>query len=180
MILLKTADFLRKINKWICHIGEACIAALMVIITVDVVLRMFFNSPILGAYEICQFLLLISLYGSFAFLQSEKGHVSVNILIDKFPAKVRTFIMMLTYLVAVVFTAFWTYGAFVQGMVYVASKNETALLKIPYFPFYFFEGVCMAMFTITLFIDFLTLAGALGSKQLGEVVAKWEGASTSD
>jgi len=180
MILLKTADFLRKINKWICHIGEACIAGLMIIITIDVILRMFLNSPILGAYEICQFLLLISLYGSFAYLQSEKGHVSVNILIDKFPAKVRTFIMMLTYLVAVVFCAFWAYGAFAQGLVYVASKNETALLKIPYFPFYFFEGVCMAMMAITLFIDFLTLAGALGNRRLAEVVAKWEGASTSD
>ncbi len=178
MILLKISDVLRKINKWICHIGEVCIAGLMVLITVDVLLRLILNKPILGSFEICQMLLLISLYASFAYLQSEKGHVSVNILVDKFPPVVRTIILGLCYAVATVFCAIWAYGAVVQGLVYVGTGNETALLKIPYAPFYFFEGICMLALAVVMLVDTITLFCALGNKTLAAEVATWEGATT--
>ena len=178
MILLKIGDVLRRINKWVCHIGEACISGLMILITVDVLLRLLFNKPVLGAFEICQLLLLISLYSSFAYLQSEKGHVSVNILVDKFHPTVRTIILGLCYAVATVFCAIWAYGAVQQGIVYLGTGNETALLKIPYAPFYFFEAFCMLAFAIVLLVDTATLFCALGNKTLAAEVATWEGATT--
>lgn len=180
MFLLSIGNVLRGINKWICHLGEVCIAIMGILITVDVLLRLLFNSPILGAYEICQMLLLVSLYGSFAYLQSCKGHVSVNLLVDRFPAKVRTVILGLCYAVATICGALWSYGAFSQGIYNITSGSETALLKIPYWPFYLIEGVCMAMFTIVMLLDTITLFAALGSKGLAEEVSHWEGASTDD
>lgn len=178
MILLKIADVLRRINKWICHIGEVCIGGLMVLITVDVLMRLILNKPIVGAYELCQFMLLISLYASFAYLQSEKGHVSVNILVDKFHPTVRTIILGLCYAVATVFCALWAYGAMKQGIVYMGTGNETALLKIPYAPFYFFESICMLAMAVVMLVDTLTLFCALGNKTLADEVATWEGATT--
>jgi TRAP-type C4-dicarboxylate transport system permease small subunit len=175
--MLRLANIMRTVNRWWSHLGEVCIAALMIIITVDVLLRICLNSPILGAYEICQLLLSVVIFTSFAYLQSEKGHVSVNLLIDRFPPKVRSVILCIDYLVATAFAAVWAYGAWLQGVVYMTSGNTTALLKLPYPPFYFIEAISMALFCIVLLIDTLTLIGALFNEELAAEVATWEGGS---
>lgn len=178
MVLLKIEDILKKINKVIIVCSQAAIAAAMLLITVDVLLRMLFNKPILGAYEVSQFLLLIILYAAFPYIQSCKGHVNVTLLINKFPQIVRSIVLGIGYLFTTAFAFIWAYGAFNQGIVFIGTGNETALLKIPYAPFYFFEAVCMFFFGLALLVDTITLFASLGNKTLAKEVNTWNGGTT--
>lgn len=177
MVLLKLGKVLEKANRVLIAFSQVATAAAMVLITVDVLLRLIFNAPILGTYEICQFLLLIILYGSFAYIQSTKQHVIVTLLVDKFPPAIRSIVLGVGYVFTTAFAFIWAYGAFNQGIVFIGAGNETALLHIPHAPFYFFEAVCMFFFGLTLLVDTVTLFAALGNKQLADVVATWEGGS---
>lgn len=177
--MLWVARRLRAINRYWSFLSVFLIVALGVLITIDVLSRALLNKPIVGAYEICQYSLLIVIYASFAYLQSEKGHVSVDLFINKFPMKIRAVVMCFNYLVATAFTGAWAYGAFDQGLRVIKTGNETHLLRIPLAPYYFIEAFSMILFCLVLLVDTITLAGAIFNKELASEVLSWGAGSTN-
>jgi TRAP-type C4-dicarboxylate transport system permease small subunit len=176
--MLHIAKRIRVVNKRWAALAAAAVAVLSLLIFVDVMLRLFLNRPIMGAYEISQQLLGISIFAGFAFLQSDKGHVSVTMLINKLPEKVRNALLFVEYLIAVIFVFLIGVAAWQQGLAYIQTGSHTAILLIPYHPFYFFESVSMILFAITLLIDGVILGASLFNKVLAAEVATWEAGST--
>jgi TRAP-type C4-dicarboxylate transport system permease small subunit len=59
------------------------ILIMMLLTTVDVVLRYIFNSPLLWAYEVTEYLLVATLYLALAFTEAEGQHVNVQIVYSR-------------------------------------------------------------------------------------------------
>ena len=69
----------------------------MVLTTVvDVFLRYLFNSPILGSYELTEFMMAILVFGSVAYTMVVKGHVTVDLVITRLPARAQAILECIT------------------------------------------------------------------------------------
>lgn len=142
-----------KFTKVICLVSFIGVLAIMILNVVDVVLSKTVNSPILGAYEITQRLLLCTVFASFAYAQHNKSHINMTILIVHFPRVPKFVLFTIMNILSVFAAGVLAYAGFYQGNVSLAMGTATEVLYIPLYPFFYIEGLAMAAFTIALIYD---------------------------
>lgn len=157
--------------------GVFCYAGLifmMLFITVDVVLRYVFKSPILGSYEIVERVLSITVFSSLAYTQQQKGHLHVTLFLRMMPHKAAFVVFGFFLLLSSIGSAVISYCAYLGAMTATAKGYITVILRIPMAPFYWIQLVMMAVFSLVLFMDAVKAFLAVFKKNLGEeVVAGW-------
>lgn len=166
-----------KICYYVSYFSMAVAILMAIILTVDVVLRKVTGGvvSVKGAYEITQMALCTFVFSTWAYTQSVHGHIAVTMFISKMPQKLRFFFFSLTSLLSVATMAFGTYAAFVQIGAVKATGESTANLLIPYWPFYIFEFVALALLTIVLFRDAVKAVIAIFDKEMAEEIQQfWE------
>ena len=141
-----------KFTKVICYISFIGIIAIVLLNVTDVLLAKTYK-PVLGAYEITQRLLLCTVFASFAYTQTKKGHINMTILIVKFPRAVRFVFYTITSLLSVFAAGALAYAAFYQGGVSIGIGAATEILYIPLYPFFYVQSLAMVAFTIVLIFD---------------------------
>ena len=82
----------RCITNIQCLIGMVLLLILMLIGTVDVLGRYFFDYPLKGAYEYSEVILAGVVFFGLAYALSIEGHVRVATIVSKFKPKVTAFI----------------------------------------------------------------------------------------
>ena len=117
--------------RWLCYAGMAAMAVLMMGVTVvDVVLR-WFGTGVPGAYELVTvgMRLLIPLALPYVFLIG--GHVAVEMLVDRFPSRLRKAVTRAGALLATAVMAFMTVAVVKRAMTVAGSGEFTADLGLP-------------------------------------------------
>lgn len=164
-----------KICYYVSFFSMATIILMMVLVTLDVILKAFFQSTVRGCYEICQMALATLVFSSWAYTQTVHGHMHVTMFISKFPQKLRFIAFSLTSLISVVTMVFGFYGVFLQIGTVKASGECTGTLLIPHWPFYVFEFVAMILLAIVLFRDALkSIIAIWDTKMAEEIQATWD------
>jgi TRAP-type transport system small permease protein len=155
----------RVFSRGLSYIGNAAIALMMLLTTLDVVGRYFFNAPVLGAYEITEYLMLIMVFSFLAFAQSQKAHISVDIVFDRLPLLLRRFLVRCNSFLCLVMLIFTTYMGVHRVLDLIGSGASSTQLKIPDYPFAIFMVVgCLAL-CIEFFLDLLNVDGAEGGRR---------------
>jgi len=127
-------------------IAGVVLFGMMMLTTVDVICRYFFNSSILGVYEITEFMMVCLIFFSLSFAQKLKGHVAVNLLVDRFSYKRQHFFDSCNYLVSIIFLLLIAWMSFSQGIELFHSNRVSGNLTIPVYPFFFVLTLgCVAM-----------------------------------
>lgn len=163
-----------KICYYVSFFSMAMIVLMMLMITLDVILKTFFRSTVTGCYEICQMALSTLIFSSWAYTQSVHGHIHVTMFINKFPRVLRFICFGLTSLISVATMVFGVYGVWFQIASVRASGECTGTLLIPYWPFYIFEWVAFILLSIVLFRDALKAIIAIGSEEMAaEIQSEW-------
>lgn len=93
---------LTKLIKFIGAIGMLAVLFLMCIMTVDVILRYAFNRPLLSAFVITEYLMVIFTYSAIAYAELREDHVSVTILFDRLAPVTKSIINILNRFVMLV------------------------------------------------------------------------------
>jgi len=166
-----------KICYYVSYFSMAVAILMALLLTADVILRKVSGGvvSIKGAYEITQMALCTFIFSTWAYTQSVHGHIAVTMFISKMPQKLRFFFYSLMSLLSVVTMAFGTYAAFVQINAVKQSGESTANLLIPFWPFYIFEFVALALLTIVLFRDAIKAIVAIFDKEMAdEIQAFWD------
>jgi TRAP-type C4-dicarboxylate transport system permease small subunit len=87
MRLHRTADLLESVSfpftRIINGVGVFFLAVMMLVTTVDVLSRFFFNLPITGSIEITGFLLVLTILLGIPYAAARKQHVTIDILTHK-------------------------------------------------------------------------------------------------
>ena len=137
-------------------IAGVMLFGMMMLTTIDVICRYFFNSSILGVYEITEFMMVCLIFFSLSFAQKLKGHVAVNILVDRFSHKRRHVFDSCNFLVSIIFLLLIAWMSFSQGIELLSSNRVSRNLSIPIYPFYFVLALgCVAM-ALELLRDLIT------------------------
>ncbi len=150
-------------------ISVLCIVGVIVLITVDVVIRKF-GGNVKGAYEITERLLMCSVFSGLAYTESKRGHICVTMLLGAFPRAVRFVIFGLMQLASSAMSFYVAYAAYSQTLVSMKTKTCTTVLQIPLYPFYAVESVCMVLFGLALLWAAVKSFAAIRNDALAEEI----------
>lgn len=155
MNLLSLSNKLHLTSRYLRYIGSISLAAMMFLTTADVAGRYFFNSPILGAFEITEYLMSLLVFSFLAYTQSEKGHISVDIVFDRLPQRLKCVVYRFNHLACLLIMLFVTRMGVQRAIELAHSGERSTLLKIPVYPFAMFLVIGCAVFCIEFLIDLL-------------------------
>jgi TRAP-type C4-dicarboxylate transport system permease small subunit len=156
---------LGKIIHVLSVIGMAVTFFLMLITTIDVILRKVSDLSIIGSYEMTEVGMVVLIFFGIASLQVTKGHVSVDIFVNKFP---RTFRHVLEVVILVIETAvmgLMTYCGVLKTISDYSRDLGTSVLRIPTWPFCALMTLGLFLFTVLLLIDAIIAAMLISRKE---------------
>ena len=149
-------DLLRKLgllSRLLRFAAAAVLFAMMLLTTADVAGRYLFNAPIMGTFEITEFMMVCVVFFALAYTQSQKGHVAVDIVVNLFPEKIGRLIDLLNFLVSFLVFSLITWMSVERGFEVLANKDCSGTLSIPVYPFVFIVALGSAAMCIELAID---------------------------
>lgn len=150
-MIRKLEKVIRGFTNLLCAIGMIMLAALMLLGSVDVVGRYFFNVPVKGTFEISEILLAGIVFFGWAYAMSTGGHVTVDTFFYHFPPRVRAVVGAATSFVSmVIFVLIGWQGA----LKVVASWKAERYIDVVGWPIAPFESfVCIG--SLALFLELL-------------------------
>jgi TRAP-type C4-dicarboxylate transport system permease small subunit len=120
-----------SVEKSMRILACAIILAMMLFGFMDVILRYFFNAPIVGAKEIQTCLLPIIVSLALAATQFDKSHIRMDILYDKLSKRTRTVIDYLSLILSLAIWVLITWQSVVAGNHYVESGRVVNTIHLP-------------------------------------------------
>lgn len=169
-MLLKIGKVFDKITAIMSIVSYVGVAAIVLLTVVDVFLTKAFQSPILGAYEITEQLLLITVYASFAYGQSNKSHINMALILVRLPRTLRFACYSLMCVLSVGIAGLLGYAGIMQTIKNFTTGVVTSNLYIPTFPFMFVAAISMFVFAIALLYDLILSIAAIKNDECAEIV----------
>ena len=142
-----------KVSRILNTIGMGFLFLLMLLITADVLFRAILKSPILGANELAQFMMLMVVYLAMGYTQHQKGHVSVDLLVSRFSQYKRNVLNALMYLLSLFISGLMLKQSFAYHQILSETHKLTSVLKIPIAPFQIVLIVGVGMLCLALLMD---------------------------
>ena len=143
------------ISRILNNIGISFLMLLMLLITADVFLRAFFRRPILGTNELSEFMMIIVVYLAMAYTQHTKSHVSVDLVISRFPQRVQDVVDTCIYLLSLFICSLITWRAFADINRLISINRVSDVLNVPVVPFQTVMAVGFFIFSLVLLLDFI-------------------------
>lgn len=139
------------------------------VVAFDVILRKVSHNTvsIKGSNEFSSYFLIVICMLSIPALQVKKGHIWVNMFVDKFPPRFRGIWLGVVTLIETGVAAMFVYGSWQKFISYL-GVGRTDVLNMPKWPFAFICLLGFAEFFIMLLIDTIQffIDGAKGDKKL--------------
>ncbi|HEJ83793.1 MAG TPA: TRAP transporter small permease [Desulfobacteraceae bacterium] len=135
-------------------IGSLTMVGLMLLTVADVVLRYFFNSPILGSFELTEFALVLLVFFAIPWGTAQKINVRVDLFVGPLPDRIRAIFDSITCLFSILITALFAWYTLPQARYMMELGSESDMLEIPLYPFYY-------MVAAGFFLLFFVLIGNL-------------------
>ena len=123
------------VEKGFIAISAAIIGSMMLITTADVALRYIFNSPLPGVFILCEMFMVCAVYLSVAYVQLQKGHVRVDIIIDRLKGRPRIIFELSILIVSLVAFCLvcWRTGLNAWDA-WLTEDHSMGLIEYPYWP----------------------------------------------
>ena len=123
-------------HKW-GFFGALVMIGLMLLTVGDVVLRYFFNAPILGSFELTEFILVVMVFFAIPWATVKKANVRVDLFVGRLPLRVRTIFDIVTCFMGLIVTALFAWYTVPQAIYIWRLYSVSDMLEIPVYPFYF-------------------------------------------
>ena len=148
---------LKIFSSVLSYIGAIALLTMMLLTTVDVIGRHFFQRPILGVFELTEFMVLILIFSFIGYTQSHKSHVSVDLFMMFFPEKARIFIELFNHMLCLLLMALITWMGIVKVKDLMEVGEMSPNLGIPNYPFAIFLVIGCAVMCIEFIRDIFHL-----------------------
>jgi TRAP-type C4-dicarboxylate transport system permease small subunit len=91
---------LTRLETFLNLLSSTVLFALMFYVTAEVTMRYLLNKPLPGHLELTQLLIAPSVFLALSYVQAHRGHVGLDLLIDRLPARLRHAVESFTLAVA--------------------------------------------------------------------------------
>jgi len=126
----------------------------MLLTCADVVMRLF-GSPIPGTYELVGYFGSVIISFGIARTSIERGHIAVNLLVDRLPPRAQTLIEGVGNMAAAVLFGALGYQCQVYARDLLETGDVSLTLGIPTWPFVLGLSTGSGMLSLVLFVDAL-------------------------
>jgi TRAP-type C4-dicarboxylate transport system permease small subunit len=151
---LRVERFVFGLSEKLNWIAAASLAFIMLLTVADVFLR-FFARPIPGTYELVGFVGSMIISFSLPYTSVQKGHISVEFLVQKLPRKARVIVNIINALIAMVLFGVIAWQSILYGLNLKAAGEVSLTLQINTYPFVYGVAAGCAMLSVVLFIEIL-------------------------
>ena len=135
--LQKIRQVLGIIEKWSAYLAMVILFALVVLSTINVVMRFFFTMALHGFYEVTELGMVAIIFLAIGYTMKIGGHVTVDILTNRFSLRTRAIISVIVCLLVLFAMAMLIWGAIDGGLYHWRAGSFSNLLHIPDYPFRF-------------------------------------------
>ena len=147
--MLRFEKFLLFLAHGFNWVASAAIAAMMCLTTADVVLRLL-RRPIPGTYEIVGFLGALAISFSLAYTSVEKGHIAVDLLVEKFSRRVQAGVQACNDFCGTFLFAMIAWQSAVYASNLKQSGEVSLTLQLPLYPFVY--GIAVGCSLLCLYL----------------------------
>jgi TRAP-type C4-dicarboxylate transport system permease small subunit len=152
-------EFVRRLSRSINRVSEVAVVGLMVIIVLNIVLRKLgLHTAWLQAFDIVGLLGLIVISFSLAHTAVQKGHVSIEVLVTRFPPRVQGIIGTITGILSLGIFTVVTWQCVELANRYRESNQTTMTAEIPIHPFLYMMAFCIGVLCLVILIDLIKSA----------------------
>jgi TRAP-type C4-dicarboxylate transport system permease small subunit len=150
----------QALSAYMDVIAGAALVLIMLLTSLDVIVR-YLGYPIPGTYD------LVSLGAAFVLgfaiprTSWDKGHVTVDLLVERLPRK-RIVFDIVTRIIGIFFFSLLGWNLVKTGIGFVRTGDSTQTLAVPFYPVAFALGLCAFVECIVLLSDLVRTAGAGG------------------
>jgi TRAP-type C4-dicarboxylate transport system permease small subunit len=149
--LRKTATSAEKavnaVNRAASVLVITFLAGIAVLTTLDVILRLAFNSPISGSAEIAEYMMIFLALGM-GWCALKGGHLRMELVVGRFSPRVQTIFDIVTYVISLGVYIIFTWRIAVLAPVLKEAHFVSAVLDIPAYPFYYVLSLGCAILSI--------------------------------
>ncbi|HUU40390.1 MAG TPA: TRAP transporter small permease [Desulfatiglandales bacterium] len=139
--------FSRILNQIFVWIAGVVLGA-MVLLTCANVFFSAFRIPVRGTFELMGYGGAIITAFTLGYTQINKGHIAVDILVQRFSKRAQRILNIINYVVCTVFSALVSWQIFKYGTILKNTGEVTETLRIIYYPFIY--GVSLGCATLAL------------------------------
>jgi len=150
---LETASF--SFTRYINGAGVFFLAIMMLVTTVDVLSRFFFNAPITGSIEITGFLLVLTILLGIPYAAAKREHITIDIVTSKLPDRMRLNLTSITLFIAIVLFGVVVWRSVDYAFLMHRMHRVTAVLRMPISPFVLVVAFGFALTGFVLLINLL-------------------------
>lgn len=146
---------INTISRWINWIAATALIAVMCVVVINVVGRGFFETPLKGTVD------LVSLFGgvvlgwAIAYTQVKKGHITIEILVERFSKTTQNIISVVVYAISMLLFAIITWQTVKFGIKTFEVGELSEVIRIPETPFVAVVAIGCLMLTLVLLIDLI-------------------------
>ncbi len=148
-------NIIGNIASVVNRIGVFFVLIMMILTTADVFLRYTFNRPIIGVFEMTEFMMLIVVGFALAYTQLTKNNINVDILTNKLPGKAQAALDVFSYLLGFGVFALIAWQCVLAGNKQILRHIVSGTLRIPLEYFYYIFSFCCVLLCVIYIIDII-------------------------
>lgn len=155
----KDANLLKKglslFSSRIGDLGLCVLMAMVLLVAVDVILRRLFNKPLSFSFELLEILLVAVVFFAVVYTTNLQRHISVDVLVSRFPPKIQTITNRVTDFITVVLFGLIGWRSIIQATLVRDIGHVTGVLEIPLYPFLYVIAFCSIMAGLILLVNLI-------------------------
>jgi tripartite ATP-independent transporter DctM subunit len=133
-VLHKLEGYSAVLARFLNGFGVAFLAVMMLVTTVDVLSRFFFNLPVTGSIEITEFLLLLTIFLGLPHAAAQDRHINIDFLTSRFSERAQFWLDSLMSLIGLSLFVALVWRSIVYLQLMGRLNRTTAVLQIPISP----------------------------------------------
>ena len=127
----------RWMTRWLLWVGVAAGVACLILTFVDVLGYKFVRRPIVGAYDVTCFLLLITLTAIGSVTLINDRHLSVDVLVSRFPRRAQAVAESVVSFLSLIVSVAVVWYSILLGLSFRKLGDVSLTTGIPLYPFAF-------------------------------------------
>jgi len=124
------------LNTLLLFLGGACLVFMVGLTCSNIVFRTFWE-PVRGTFELMGFSGAVVTAFALGFTQKQKGHIAVDILVNKFSVRTKRILNSINSLICALFFGVAAWQVALKAATLMSSGEVTETLRIIYYPFTF-------------------------------------------
>ncbi len=154
----KAEEGLEKTTRLLNGAGAYISLLMVILVTLHVMSRTFFNKPLVGTVELEEIMIVILVFCGIAYTQVTRNHISVDFVTARLSEPIQKGLEVATSLISSLFFFILTWQSLVQAQEQLADGTSTFDLQIPLFWVMWIVALGFFLFGLSTLIDFLKTA----------------------